>query len=404
MRRFHCAVAAGLASVFALLAAAPTRLVGENAPPAASRPAGEDDKPPPPTFTRVYDVRELLMQVPQFDDTPEFSLPGRILVPQQDPRPSGGGGGFFGHVGTGENLKSREDLLRDLFDMITQSVAADSWRDAGGSVGSIKEWNGNMVVTQTAENHAQLRDLLNALREAVPKPVRIRAHWVVTQRRELDKLLKPAGGKAGSPILEADPEALEKLPADVPHYRAEVLCLEGQKVFMWSAFAEGVRPVPPPEPAEGEGPPAEPSNELTFERATGVGLRVSNTISADRKSATLTLAPQMTPAALADAADHAAARLVPQRRPTAAAATRPSTPAATGPTSRPAAGATSERAARPGDAGGLPFAVQELRTTVRVPLGRPVLVGGSSLGPSGESGPGPADPPQVYLFVEVTAE
>ena len=47
--------------------------------------------------------------------------------------------------------------------IIRETVAPDSWRDAGGNVGSIREINGRLVVAQTETNHAQIAKLLEEI-------------------------------------------------------------------------------------------------------------------------------------------------------------------------------------------------------------------------------------------------
>jgi len=47
--------------------------------------------------------------------------------------------------------------------IIRETVAPDSWRDAGGAVGSIREINGRLVVAQTEANHALIAKLLEEI-------------------------------------------------------------------------------------------------------------------------------------------------------------------------------------------------------------------------------------------------
>ena len=55
-----------------------------------------------------------------------------------------------------------------LVDLVKNSVAPDSWRDAGGSVGWIRYGGGRLVVGQTLENQRRVRQILEDLRR--PKP------------------------------------------------------------------------------------------------------------------------------------------------------------------------------------------------------------------------------------------
>jgi hypothetical protein len=57
-------------------------------------------------------------------------------------------------------------VTEDLIKTITDSVAPESWRDAGGEQGTLRDMRGLLVVTQTVQNHERVRRLLNALRVA----------------------------------------------------------------------------------------------------------------------------------------------------------------------------------------------------------------------------------------------
>jgi len=58
-------------------------------------------------------------------------------------------------------------LTDDLVKLIESNVAPDSWRDQGGTIGAIQQLQGNgeLVITQTPENHDKVQDLLDKLRE-----------------------------------------------------------------------------------------------------------------------------------------------------------------------------------------------------------------------------------------------
>lgn len=60
---------------------------------------------------------------------------------------------------------TQQECVDSLVKLITDSVSPDSWRDAGGSVGAIKEINGVLVVTQTVQSHKEIETLLSGLRQ-----------------------------------------------------------------------------------------------------------------------------------------------------------------------------------------------------------------------------------------------
>jgi hypothetical protein len=153
---------------------------------------------------RVYDCRDLLaMEAPpgsdQFVPAPAparrggmFSVEdtgqaGQPANPAAQPSGSGsGGGGFGGSVSPGpqggfgsesDEQSSRPMTLHDvraeqLMDIIETNVDPVTWDSVGGP-GSISEYNGLVVVTQTAQTHKKVERVLDMLREAagleVPK-------------------------------------------------------------------------------------------------------------------------------------------------------------------------------------------------------------------------------------------
>ena len=56
------------------------------------------------------------------------------------------------------------DSVERLKLVITETVDPESWREAGGTVGSIREFNGQLVVTQTPVAHDRIAKLLQDLR------------------------------------------------------------------------------------------------------------------------------------------------------------------------------------------------------------------------------------------------
>jgi uncharacterized membrane protein YgcG len=108
--------------------------------------------------TRVYPVDDLLMEIPDFNNAPQFSLDA-----SQNQGSQGGGGGSGGGVGgvsnqlfngggaTGANgnaqpVKTKTERAQDLVNLIEAVVSPDIWKDNGGTA-SIKYFNGMLVVT-----------------------------------------------------------------------------------------------------------------------------------------------------------------------------------------------------------------------------------------------------------------
>jgi hypothetical protein len=56
-------------------------------------------------------------------------------------------------------------LAQAIMMLITDQVAEDTWKDNGGSIGTIRELNGRLIVRQTWQNHQKVEALLDELRE-----------------------------------------------------------------------------------------------------------------------------------------------------------------------------------------------------------------------------------------------
>ena len=113
------------------------------------------------TEVRVYNCRDLLSLAPP---APGGDVGGGFdggLGPMGPPAASGyaeGMGGLAVPVGL-QPTQSR------LIGLIMDSVESSSW-DTNGGVGSISEFNGLLVVKQSARVHEKVEDLLNMLRKA----------------------------------------------------------------------------------------------------------------------------------------------------------------------------------------------------------------------------------------------
>jgi hypothetical protein len=67
--------------------------------------------------------------------------------------------------GLGGGLLAEDSPRSRLMGLIMDSVESDSWAEVGGA-GSISEFNGLLVVKQSARVHEKVEDLLNMLRKA----------------------------------------------------------------------------------------------------------------------------------------------------------------------------------------------------------------------------------------------
>ncbi len=130
--------------------------------------------------THVYDIHDLIVTIPNFV--------GPVLSISQSEGgggDSGGGsssGGGFGDTGAGDGAGqttlTRTQLVIEILDMVRSSIDPDSWIANSGVLGSIRELNGQVVITQTPENHRRVLDLFNQLRESQAVQVNIEARFI----------------------------------------------------------------------------------------------------------------------------------------------------------------------------------------------------------------------------------
>jgi hypothetical protein len=106
-------------------------------------------------FTRVYPIQDLIMEIPDFTDAPDFSLNTTSNNQTQNPAAGGGagagGGGGGGNIFTGGDGKdkpgpTREERAKSVVDLIMAVIQPEIWQENGGKA-AIRFWNGNLIVT-----------------------------------------------------------------------------------------------------------------------------------------------------------------------------------------------------------------------------------------------------------------
>lgn len=154
------------------------------------------------TVTRVYNVQDLLISVPTFrgrqinlDQVGQNSQEGGLGGGRYIGGAGGGGGqsnNIFGGGGQQNDDELRggtdEDPLQPIIELIQQTIDPDSWRDSGGSVGSIQSLNQQIIVTQTSTAHGELRDLLRQLRKARALQVAVEARYITVSRNWVEQI------------------------------------------------------------------------------------------------------------------------------------------------------------------------------------------------------------------------
>jgi uncharacterized membrane protein YgcG len=121
------------------------------------------------TVLRMYDVRDLLMEIPNFTNAPAFDL--RSALQSGGTGDNGGGddfgggggddgGGLFGEDEDEEEEEqagqTRQERAEELEDLIRSTIEPDIWRENGGQFASIRYFRGMLVVNAPQYVHQQI--------------------------------------------------------------------------------------------------------------------------------------------------------------------------------------------------------------------------------------------------------
>ena len=176
-------------------------------------------------LTIVYDIRDLLFEVPYFDNAPKFDLNSAINQGGQgggggggggsggggggfggggggggfggggsggggggQGGGGGGGGGIFGEPGDEPDRRSREELIEQIVTIIQEQVDPEGWRDLGGDTGSLQELNGNLIITNTPKNHREIEGLLSQLRTIRALQINIEGRLINVQLEYFEQI------------------------------------------------------------------------------------------------------------------------------------------------------------------------------------------------------------------------
>ncbi|MGP1309106.1 MAG: hypothetical protein ACTS27_02780, partial [Phycisphaerales bacterium] len=114
------------------------------------------------TFIRIYDIQDLIFEIPDYTDVPELDLDA---VLQQGQGGGGGGRGVFRVEDADEIELTDAERIDQIEELITTNIDFEGWQNNGGTTGRIQRLNGNLIITNTAKNHREIANLLKQLRE-----------------------------------------------------------------------------------------------------------------------------------------------------------------------------------------------------------------------------------------------
>lgn len=237
------------------------------------------------TLTRVYDIRDLITVFP--DSTPFAAVGADHARPKPTSQPA---------------TQSQEDLVEQVSVLIRDTIEPDLWREAGGSVASMRDLAGQLIIGATPEMHAAISQLLDQIREGRGLQVVVETRFVTIEPAALDRALgerfRGTLGRSGvasvwqlsddevQTVLRATRDAPDASIVTAPR----LTLFNGQRGYVnvstQTAYVSGFMIFK----TDGSETRYEPKISVA---ESGVMLDVTATASADRQYATLTLKPKL---------------------------------------------------------------------------------------------------------------
>jgi len=150
---------------------------------------------------------------------------------------AGGNAGLFGEAPAADTASLTSSMTPQvIMDLILRTVGPGSWSDEGGR-GSIDNVGALLVITQTAENHKKIAELLDQLRTARPL-VTIEARWVLLSDDQVAQIVPDDATKRTVP-QEVTAAALKEAGATVI-YRGLITCFDRQTVHLATGKGQAI--------------------------------------------------------------------------------------------------------------------------------------------------------------------
>jgi hypothetical protein len=164
--------------------------------------------------TRLYDVRELLIGISNYDDPPYLGLdPGERK--RSPPPPT--------------TVPSVDQKLDELLRLIRSTIDADSWDQPGRSLTRL---NHHIAVTNTPQTHQKVADLLQDLRAARSTVIQVEARLMSVDAAALERLPPSVRDRIAandtSPLSQAQADAIL---ADLNRANAKTISAPRVSVF-----------------------------------------------------------------------------------------------------------------------------------------------------------------------------
>ncbi len=87
--------------------------------------------------------------------------------------------------------KTSDDIIKEITQLIISTAVPDTWRDSGGTIGSMREVSGTLYVTQTEANQKLVKELLDSVREQLGVQVILDVQAIAVDLPTYEALTKP---------------------------------------------------------------------------------------------------------------------------------------------------------------------------------------------------------------------
>jgi hypothetical protein len=106
----------------------------------------------------IYDINDLLLEVPNYTDVPRIDLQQALQAAGSSGGGGGGGQSPFREEGNDRQnrLRERKERADELTQLLQQLVEPDQWVDNGGNGGSMRYYNGTLIVNAPDYMHRGL--------------------------------------------------------------------------------------------------------------------------------------------------------------------------------------------------------------------------------------------------------
>jgi type II secretory pathway component GspD/PulD (secretin) len=226
-------------------------------------------------FILVYDIRDLIVNIPRFAKAPLIDATGLGSGDLGTVDLTRGSGSLFGSQG-GALLRQAEREVgldqpgaEEIMDIVRQTVEPDSWRETGGGGGALRELNGQLIVYNTSEAHQQTRALLSQLREARALMIGVESRFLLVSSNFLEEIGVDLDFVFNSGTAGFDPAFTTGTTGGL----APILDpFTGAQVLIPRAFSQiGIVPAVPPvaAPAMGQALPLQPFGAAGYVPSAG---------------------------------------------------------------------------------------------------------------------------------------